>query len=163
MNGNTIHGLTRTKEYFIWSSIKQRCYNINNKAYKNYGGRGIKMYMGWIDDPEYFIEYIKSLPDYGKEGYTLDRINNDGWYEKGNLRWDDRTTQAINRRKLPCKIDYTGVCFKDNIYEARITVNYKNIYLGRFYSIEEAVEARNKYIVENNLKNKIQIYESNKI
>lgn len=66
--GKTKHGLSFTREYHIWMDIKQRCYNKNSKAYKNYGGRGIKMHIGWISDPEDFIEYIKSLIIIKKNG-----------------------------------------------------------------------------------------------
>ena len=37
----TTHGLRRTKIYDVWSAMLQRCLNLNNKSYKNYGGRGI--------------------------------------------------------------------------------------------------------------------------
>ena len=96
------HGLTNHPLYRKWDSIKQRCFNKNNKAYKNYGGRGITMYKLWINDPVLFIEDIKKLGE-KPEGFTLDRINNDGNYEPNNLRWADWKTQLNNKRQRKSK------------------------------------------------------------
>ena len=45
-NGNK---LTDTRLYTIWCKMKQRCYNSNHTAYKNYGGRGISICKTWMD------------------------------------------------------------------------------------------------------------------
>ena len=87
------------KDYRVWSSAKNRCNNPNNKGYKNYGGRGIKMAEYWINNPEVFIEYIQKLPLYRVGNRSIDRINNDGDYEKGNLRWGTKLQQIESRRK----------------------------------------------------------------
>ena len=56
------------------------------------------MFAEWIHDFQKFYDYVSKLPHFGEEGYTLDRIDNDGNYEIGNLRWADKTTQSRNRR-----------------------------------------------------------------
>ena len=97
------HGLCITgnvdKSYTRWFSIKDRCYNRNNIHYKNYGGRGIIMWEGWIDNLVAFVEYIKSLPGSGNPKLSLDRIDNNGNYEPGNLQWATRIQQANNTRR----------------------------------------------------------------
>lgn len=95
---NTKHGLRRSPLYAVWNSIKQRCFNSNNKRYKDYGGRGITMYPAWANDFQAFYDYVSTLPHFGEEGYTLDRIDNNGNYEPSNIRWATRKSQNRNKR-----------------------------------------------------------------
>jgi hypothetical protein len=92
------HGLSHHPLYRVYASMIQRCYNENNPGYKNYGGRGIEVCDAWKNDPGLFLDYIERLPNFGEDGYSIDRINNDGNYEPGNLRWADRFIQANNKR-----------------------------------------------------------------
>lgn len=96
---NTKHGFCgkgniHPTEYTSWREMKTRCYNKNNKSYKNYGARGIKVCDGWLNSFENF--YIDMGPK--PKGYSLDRINNDGDYEPSNCRWATALQQANNRR-----------------------------------------------------------------
>ena len=146
------HGLKGTKEYTCWQHRKKLCFDKNGKQYKNYGGRGITMYEEWIHNPVLFISYIKSLENYGKEGYTLDRIDNNGNYEPDNLRWSSHHIQCINQRiRKNSRTGYKGVSI--NISKGyicyRATLGKKE--LGYYKTIEEALEKRNNYIIENNL------------
>ena len=90
-----IHGLYGTKEYNAWIEMKRRCLNPNATSYPWYGARGIKVCDKWLNDPVAFIEYIGKAP--GRE-YSIDRINNNGDYEPGNVRWATKSQQAKNRR-----------------------------------------------------------------
>lgn len=150
------HGLSRTKEWNLYHNIKRRCYCKTYKRYNVWGGRGIKMYDEWINDLVAFVEYVKLLPNYNTEGYSLDRIDNDGNYEPGNLRWTDNKTQRNNQRKCTRNTSgYEGIYqYKDRKKSWRSRVN--DIIIGFFYTIKEAIDARNNYIIENNLKNKLQ-------
>jgi hypothetical protein len=85
--------------YTTWKGIKDRCLRQKNKAYKNYGGRGIKIYDLWVNDYVLFRDYILNNLGERPEGFSLDRINNDGNYEPNNLRWADASTQYKNQRK----------------------------------------------------------------
>lgn len=89
----------RTREYIVWYNIKYRCLNPNSEHYKDYGGRGITMYGPWIYSYESFRDWL--VTNIGRcpgSRYSLDRINNNGNYEPGNLRWATRSQQQKNRR-----------------------------------------------------------------
>jgi hypothetical protein len=79
-------------EMRAWNDAKQRCINPNNRRYKDYGGRGIEFHLNtWRD----LILLIGPRPS---NKYSLDRIDNNGHYEKGNIRWATRKQQMQNRR-----------------------------------------------------------------
>lgn len=146
------HGKTSHRLYPVWFEIKDRCFNPNNKAYKRYGGRGITVFPIWVVDFQSFYEYVTALPEYNKKGYSLDRINNDGNYEPGNLRWATSHTQAANSRKGSKNTSgYKGIYGLRGKWMARISAFGREIYLGCFKTKEDAVAKRNDFIVENNL------------
>lgn len=97
-NRLTKHGMAGTKTHDLWCNIKQRCNCVTDHHYKSYGGRGIKVCPEWEDDFQVFYDYVSQLPHFGEKGYSLDRINNDGNYEPGNVRWATNKQQANNRR-----------------------------------------------------------------
>lgn len=159
-NGNYKHGLWNHNLYIRWSSIKQRCYNQNNYTYKHYGGRGIKVCDEWRHNFMSFYDYVTALPNYGEAGMTIDRMDTYGDYEPGNVRWADMHTQIANQRMQRNNTSgYVGVSWHHNKYRCSIMVNGELIDLGRFHTIEDAVSARNQYIINNNLiEYKIQEY-----
>lgn len=91
------------KEYAAWSGMKQRCFNANEESYKDYGGRGITVYPGWIHDFSAFYNYIGSAPSLD---YSVDRINTNGNYEPGNVKWSTSYEQVHNRRSYDKDMTY---------------------------------------------------------
>lgn len=79
-------------EYAVYSTAKQRCTNPHVKCYPDYGGRGIEFRFAS------FKEFLAAVGRRPTEFHTLDRIDPDGHYESGNLRWETRKVQAKNRR-----------------------------------------------------------------
>lgn len=93
---NTTHGMSYSPEYRCWAKMKERCLNPNNKDWPLYGGRGIQVCEQWRGSFEAFYAYMGPRPD----GHSIDRINADGNYEPGNVRWSDDYTQAQNKRVM---------------------------------------------------------------
>lgn len=83
----------RSSEYCSWIHMIQRCENRNVINYKDYGGRGIKVCERWHDFRNFFADM-----GHRPEGLTLERLDNDGNYEKSNCVWATRKEQAINKR-----------------------------------------------------------------
>ena len=74
--------------------IKNRCENPNHKMYKYYGGRGIEFRFSSYSE---FVEYVVKLPN-ASLALDIDRINNDGHYEVGNIRWVTHKENLNNKR-----------------------------------------------------------------
>lgn len=94
---NMTHGMADDGLYATWGKMNQRCVNPNTPRYERYGGRGIAVCDEWKVSFPSFLAYVSQLPHYGEEGYTLDRTDNDGNYEPGNVRWASPTEQSRNR------------------------------------------------------------------
>lgn len=86
--------------YELWNGIKRRCYCKGDTTnYPRYGGRGIGIYPAWRRDfvafRKWIIDNLGHRPD---ASYSMDRINVNGNYEPGNMRWANYNEQARNRR-----------------------------------------------------------------
>jgi hypothetical protein len=93
-HGQTVGGIT--PEYQAFLDAKRRCTNTKCKDYPDYGGRGIRVLFTSF---EQFFAELGPKP----RGYSLDRRNNDGNYEPGNVRWATNKTQQNNRRQYRCR------------------------------------------------------------
>lgn len=91
---NIRDGRSRHPNYSTYTNMISRCYNKDNHAYKDYGGRGIKVCERWRKSFWNFLEDMGETP----EGYSIDRINNDGDYEPTNCRQATKEIQANNKQ-----------------------------------------------------------------
>ena len=132
--------VSNTKEYAVYCSAKRRCEKVNDPAYSNYGGRGIKMSMT-------FKEMIEAIGFRPSDKHSIDRIDVDGNYEIDNIRWATNTEQSRNTRRTNAG---TGVAWrKDNKkWRAYISVNKKLIHLGCYIKKEDALKARKAGVVK---------------
>ena len=149
---NTTHGISQNKFYQTWYGMLQRCTNSIREDYKYYGARGVVVCGEWLDVRNFVAWAEKTYPNI--EDATLDRIDNNKGYSPENCRWVDKTTQVLNRRIMKNnKSGYVGVIWnkRGRKWIANIGVNNKLINIGSFPTIEEAVQARDNYIIENKL------------
>ena len=97
--GNPKHNMCGTKIYNVYKSMRERCFNKNDKNYRHYGGRGIKICDEWLDKENGFMNFYNwAIKNGYKKGLTLDRINVDGNYSPSNCRWTTMKEQSNNRR-----------------------------------------------------------------
>ena len=130
-----IRGGRNSPEYAAFCKAKGRCSNPRNPDWKNYGGRGVEFR---FESFEQFVSDVGLKPGPDR---SLDRRNNNGHYEIGNVRWATRSEQMRNRRKSSDTTSkYWGVCRKSNSFTARI----EDIHLGSFRSEKEAAEKYNE-------------------
>lgn len=90
--GTVTHGMSYEPEFAAYREAKYRCTNPTSAAWQDYGGRGIEFRFSSF---EQFFAAIGPRPT---SGHSLDRQNNSGHYELGNVRWATRSEQALNRR-----------------------------------------------------------------
>lgn len=132
---HTKHGYKHRTEYNIWCGIKLRTLNPNNPAYKDYGGRGIKVCDRWKDSFENFLADMGERPT--KE-HSIDRIDNNGDYTPENCRWATRKEQGCNKR-TNVLLAYNGEVHPISEWARLLGVTYATIYkrYWRGKSIEE--------------------------
>lgn len=126
-----------TKEHRAWVSMKQRCLNPKDFAYHNYGGRGICIHHDWINSFSSFLSHIGLAPT---PEHSLDRIDSNGNYEPGNVRWATRHQQCRNRRtNVILTHDGRSMTMQDWSNETGIAPQTMRVRLDRGWSHSECV------------------------
>jgi len=141
IEASTTHGLRYTPEYRVWTLMKNRCLNKNANNYKYYGGRGIAVCNRWLK----FENFFKDMGKRPNPKFTIERVNNNKGYSLSNCIWATKKTQARNRRLSKKNTSGTqGVNWHKiwNKYQVRIRVKGKDVFLGYFQNIAEAIVAR---------------------
>ncbi|HQN00755.1 MAG TPA: hypothetical protein PLL36_06750 [Candidatus Hydrogenedentes bacterium] len=137
---STTHGHSRvgkvTLTYRTWAKIIERCLNPNSIGFSDYGGRGIKVCDRWL-------RFENFLDDMGERdrGKTIERIDNNGNYEKGNCRWATIREQANNKRNNRL-LTFNGKTQTVSMWAEQVGLSYE-VVLGRLnkrgWSVEKAL------------------------
>ena len=144
------HGMSSSRIYSIWIGMNNRCTNTNYKQYADYGMRGIEVCNCL---PDFVTFYNWSMEHGYNDNLTIERIDVDGNYCicKDNLKWIPLSEQPRNTRiQRNNKSGVKGVYFEKQTgkWRAYITSNRVSIKLGRFNTIEDAIEARRQGEIE---------------
>ena len=130
--------------YTAWLSMKTRCFNEGHPSYKRYGARGIKVCPEWKLSFHAFALHIGPKPS---KHHSVERIDNNGHYEPGNVRWADKTDQAENTANNPWVIyDDERLRLRDladKLEIDRSVLRYHHIILGKPLSeaVQDALES----------------------
>ena len=126
--------------YRTWVAMRARCNDPNHLHFKYYGGRGIKVCERWDDFPKFLSDVGERPP-----GKVLDRIDNDGNYEPGNIRWVTPKELIKNRRPQQVRRDscsgIKGVYKNGSRWQAAVYYNGKTHYIKTFDTPQEAARA----------------------
>lgn len=118
--------------FFVWQSMMQRCYNKNNHAYKDYGGRGIKVCEEW----QTFIGFLDNFLPRPNKDFQIDRINVNGNYEPSNCRWVHKTTNATyNKRNTLSELEVAEI---RDFYQRGKSIRK----IALFYDVDNSVVKR---------------------
>ena len=133
--------LPQTKEKKLiqssWDKMIERTTNPKHHAYKNYGGKGIK-----IEFKSFGEFYEWSMQNGYKQGLTIDRFDNNDNYRPDNCKWSTRLEQAQNRTTGKTNMNgYAGVRERGGKFLSRVTYDGKEYYCGTYDTPEEAHEA----------------------
>lgn len=140
------HGFYRHQLGDVFDSMVQRCTNSNNKAYVNYGARGINICKKWMENRASFFKW--AMLHGWEEHLSIDRKNNDNGYSPENCRFvtlgiNNRNTQLIRSNNTS---GYRGVVFAKHAgkWKSRINADGKCYHLGYFDSKVKAAKAYDK-------------------
>jgi hypothetical protein len=136
------HGEARngkcTPEYAAWGSMLNRCYSAKSQFFKHYGGRGITVCDAWRNSYESFLSDVGRRPS---SDHSLDRIDNNGNYEPGNVRWATHIEQHRNRRNSVV-LEFHGEKLTLVEWAERLGVKYNTLHerIRRGWSIERVLK-----------------------
>lgn len=104
--GNGSKRIKPSATYTAWRSMRVRCTEPKVKSFRHYGGRGIKVCERW----QKFENFLADMGERPSPKHSLDRIDVNGHYEPGNVRWATPTEQQGNRRTAH-RLEYNGVIY----------------------------------------------------
>ena len=135
---NAVHGESHTApEYRAWASMLDRCYRQEHEHFDRYGGRGITVCEEWRRSYSSFLGHIGRRPS---PRHSLDRINNDGGYVPGNVRWATDREQNRNRAGV-VRLEHGGILLPVTAWADRVGIAATTIKarITRGWSIEQTL------------------------
>lgn len=141
-NARILHGHARkgkeSSEYVCWMSMRWRCYNSNNKSFKDYGARGITVCDRWRNSFEAFLEDMGPRPS---PKHSIERNNNDAYYAPGNCTWAKRKVQNRNKRTNRI-LTFKGRSMCVSAWAEEVGIGAQNLWQRIFkhgWSVEDAL------------------------
>jgi len=130
---NRTHNMSKTRAYFVWRYMLNRCYWEKGPDFKNYGGRGIVV----CDDWHKFENFLADMgvPPIGME---IERVDNDGPYSQPNCRWATHKEQAHNRRSNVV-LTYQNETHLLVEWAAKLNIKYGTLW-NRIYHYKWSIE-----------------------
>ena len=122
------HNLSANTHYSRWKHMLSRCYDTADARYKDYGGRGITVCLAWRNGLEQFISDIGCPPSREAE---LDRVDNNGNYEPGNVRWASSTQN--NRNSSRTRKDGMHCIFPKTLKSGKVSYKVNVMLKGRYF------------------------------
>jgi hypothetical protein len=151
----TTHGMHKTRFYSVWSNMIERCRNKNAPNYHYYGGRGISVCEKWKSfegfKEDLYESYVVHSEKYGESDTTIERLDVDDSYKLSNVTWATMRTQAKNKRLNRNNTSgHPGVSWMNSKqkWRARISLDRKECHIGVYDSLEEAIKAREKALLQ---------------
>lgn len=127
----------KTPEYSTWKNIVSRCTNPKTRKWEEYGGRGIKVCDRWRESFAAFLADVGLRPS---KQHTIERKDNDGNYEPGNVCWATRAQQSRNKRNNRW-LTFQGetLCIRDWGLKLGLSRTALNMRIQRGWSVEKAL------------------------
>lgn len=142
----------------IFRGMKNRCYNPNDKDYRWYGAKGIKIVDEWINNPELFEDW--SIENGYNDNLTIDRIDSDKDYCPENCRWIVLNNNSKYKSTTSLiEVDGEVHTGRDWAKELNLGANIINTYI-RKYGLENTIEFIRKFRDNPELKIKVKSNQS---
>ena len=138
---------SNSPEYTLWKKIKARCAGYEERNYKYYTLKGIKVCERWLNS---FDNFVADMGERPSAKHSLDRINNDGDYAPENCRWatDSQQNQNVGLRNSN-KTGFRGVRERyKNKYQVEVGYDKQKVWVGVFDDPEEAASAYDSVVIQ---------------
>lgn len=139
-HGDTMKGRI-SPEYRLWANIKTRCLNPKASNYRWYGARGVTVCKSWADSFETFLADVGRRPE---PRFTLDRIDNNKGYERGNVRWLPHKENCRNTRRNVI-LNFNGQSMCVSAWAEKLGISSTTIIVRRLkgWPLKKVLSSRN--------------------
>lgn len=135
----TVCGWSSSPEHRAWLNMIARCTRPHHEAWANYGGRGIQVAPEWLG-PDGWWRFLLHVGGRPGKGFDLDRIDNDGNYEPGNVRWATRAVNTRNKRtNVMVNVDGRSLTMSEAARAAGVSSELLSYRLRAGWTIEDAM------------------------